>query len=690
MTTSHLSSLILYRLVPLGLLLLGTTARSAEPAKPGLAGFVKEHCISCHNAEKLKGKLNLQPFADDASTADVNLVKRIHEVVATQEMPPEDVPQPSAESRERFLAEVSKSIEAARSEAAEKLLEPGWGNLVDHRTLFTEPKVRRAATPARLWRLSPHIFMQRANTLSRMPMLAPKRNQGGDGLHPAFAYMTPSHTFRDDASAHAFEQATTELLFDVCWDIAGFQTLADSPRLDPRVAEFRRQPSQSDDDWRKLIVLQLQLALRRPPREGEADGLLAMARKTESEAGLDAALQSVFTAVLLKPEAVYRFEVGDGTHDEFGRVFLAPYELKYAISYALTDAMPDAQLEEAATNGKLTTRADVRREVRRLLDDFKTSSPRLLRFFQEYFEYTNAPAVFKDHRLTNAIFARERVDDADELVLHVLKRDQQVLRHLLTDDSFFIASGGLPKREPVEFRYRRDLLPDYGFPSDWQWEQQQPLRPAVGRRSGILTHPAWLLAFSDNEKNQAIQRGRWVQMKLLGGTVPDTPIGVDAKLPTDPHLTLREKMDQVTGASYCWNCHQRMDPLGLPFEQFDDFGRWRETELGRPVNTAGNIAVGVPEVDGPVADPFAMLERLAASEHVEQVFVRHAFRYFLGRNETLDDGPTLIDAHRAYREQGGSFKALAASLLTSDSFLYRRVSDQAKTASTAAIIPKKN
>jgi hypothetical protein len=298
--------------------------------------------------------------------------------------------------------------------------------------------------------------------------------------------------------------------------------------------------------------------------------------------------------------------------------------------------------------------------------------------------------VFKDHRQANAIFATDRVDDADDLVLHVLERDQQVLRHLLTDDAFFIASDGLPKREPVERRYRRDLLPDYGFPSDWQWEERQPLRPVVGRRSGMLTHPAWLLAFSDNEKNQAIQRGRWVQIKLLGGTVPDTPIGVDAKLPTDPHLTLREKMQQVTSAAYCWNCHQRMDPLGLPFEQFDDFGRWRETELDRPVNTTGNIAVGIPEVDGPVADPFEMLERLAASEHVEQVFVRHAFRYFLGRNETVDDAPTLIDAHRAYREQNGSFKALTASLLTSDSFLYRRVTDNAKTASAAGITPQSN
>jgi hypothetical protein len=107
-------------------------------------------------------------------------------------------------------------------------------------------------------------------------------------------------------------------------------------------------------------------------------------------------------------------------------------------------------------------------------------------------------------------------------------------------------------------------------------------------------------------------------------------------------------------------------------EQFDDFGRWREEEKGRPVVTTGEIRIGDPALDGPVKDPFEMMERLARSERVEQVFVRHAFRYFLGRNETLDDAPTLIDAQRAYRAKGGSMKALVASLLGSDSFLLRQ------------------
>ena len=61
------------------------------------------------------------------------------------------------------------------------------------------------------------------------------------------------------------------------------------------------------------------------------------------------------------------------------------------------------------------------------------------------------------------------------------------------------------------------------------------------------------------------------------------------------------------------------------------------------------------------------------SEQPEQVFVRHAFRFWMGRNETINDAPVLQAAHKAYRDNGGSMKALLTSLLTSDAFIYRRV-----------------
>ncbi|MFK7909475.1 MAG: DUF1588 domain-containing protein [Akkermansiaceae bacterium] len=193
-----------------------------------------------------------------------------------------------------------------------------------------------------------------------------------------------------------------------------------------------------------------------------------------------------------------------------------------------------------------------------------------------------------------------------------------------------------------------------------------------GERLGILTHPSWLVSHSDAMDNHAIHRGIWVRERLLGGGIPDVPITVDAQLPDEPNKTLRERM-RVTRAKSCIVCHEKMDPLGLPFEMYNHVGVFRTTELGKPVDTSGEIVdSGDPKLDGPVKDALEMIRKLSESERVEQVFVRHAFRYWMGRNETIHDAPVLQTAHKAYRDSGGSMNALITSLVTSDAFLYRR------------------
>lgn len=192
-----------------------------------------------------------------------------------------------------------------------------------------------------------------------------------------------------------------------------------------------------------------------------------------------------------------------------------------------------------------------------------------------------------------------------------------------------------------------------------------------GQRLGILTHPSWLISHSDAMDNHAIHRGRWIRERLLGGGIPDVPITVDAMLPDEPDHTLRERM-RVTREDYCWTCHEKMDPLGLPFEMYNHAGLYRETELGKPVDTAGEITdSGDPTLDGEVTNAIDMIQKLSKSVRVEQVFVRHAFRFWMGRNETINDGPILQEAYHAYKDSGGSMKALLVSLLTSDAFLYR-------------------
>lgn len=244
----------------------------------------------------------------------------------------------------------------------------------------------------------------------------------------------------------------------------------------------------------------------------------------------------------------------------------------------------------------------------------------------------------------------------------------------------------------------------YNLPSNnrvaeqkWAWPLEQPFEMPKEQRAGLLTHPAWLAAYSLNEDNDPIHRGIWVFERLLAGVLGDVPPDVDAAVPTDPHMTLRERMEPLRNER-CWKCHRKMNPLGEPFEMFDDWGRYREQHYfdengeiytrrdgdfdrklkegkltARKVDASGEIAFsGDPKVDGKVKDAVEMMHRIGRSARARQSFIRHLFRYFMGRNEMLSDSRTLIEAEQAYLDNGGSFKALVVSLLSSDSFLYRK------------------
>lgn len=224
----------------------------------------------------------------------------------------------------------------------------------------------------------------------------------------------------------------------------------------------------------------------------------------------------------------------------------------------------------------------------------------------------------------------------------------------------------------------------------WNYPVKQPFR--IENRKGILTHPAWLIAHSKNTHNDPVVRGKWVREKLLAGRVPDVPITVDAQIPEDHHKTLRNRLESVTHEPECWKCHESMNPLGLPFEIYDDFGRFRTEEpLEHPENVIGKknkrydiykalkidstgelTGTGDPSLDGEVTDAIDMIGRIAKSDVARQSIIRHAFRFYMGRNEMLSDSQTLINADKAYLKSGGSFKAVIVSLLSSDSFIYRK------------------
>lgn len=586
-------------------------------------------------------------------------------------------------------------------------------------------------------------------------------------------------------------------------------------------AAFKRERESetgADDAGINALIEELYARIfERPPSESERAENRDLLKLLMGKIQRQQAIAKLIESLILNTEFAYRHEFGTGEADEHGRRMMSPRDASYALAYALTDSSPDEELQKAAREGRLNTREDYEREVRRMLkrrdrwtiidegvqaanlNPSVTNQPiRKLRFFRDFFGYSKALKVFKDDSRFGAGRHEQAVsrliEEADMLVEHILQKDERVFEELLTTDKFYIFHNGdneamTAASESLKSIYKKfkdtnweewqpeDVAPHEEFLREhWEFQREKEgdypkiLRklqhmmkglvlhfsegqsgalpymkngmgfwhggPVLGRsgqqmrgeqvttywnldwrtwdyptnqpakipnRKGILTHPAWLIAHSQNLETDPIHRGKWIREKLLAGTIPDVPITVDAVIHPDKDKTLRQRMEVRTGDSYCWRCHQKMDPLGFPFENYDDFGRFRlQEKLEHPDNLikkadrkvlnefgaslaeyktlpvdARGVLKGTddPKLDGDVKNAFDLIDRLAKSDKVRQSIIRHAFRFFLGRNETLADSKALIDADKAYLDSNGSFDAVVVSLLTSDSFIYRKPKD---------------
>ncbi len=682
--------------------------------------FLARHCVECHGEKNSEGELDLTKLNPDMkASADGARWALVIEKMENGEMPPREKPQPAPESIESMIRWARAEIKRANKHFAKREAYEN-GNLVPHAALFNPQQVPPFDAGVRVRPVSPEIY---ASFLKQSAKDKPTNQP-----------FSPSAgtTFRDMGDAKIDEPISVVLLNNA---------LAIVERMTAHVVEdgkivkatgdrdlvalFDPAAPPTDAQVKTAITFMFQRFLRRPPTAAELENFVALMKRNTAQAGQAVGARYTLAGVVLLPEVIFRMELGGGQPDAKGRRRLTPREIAFALAYALTDSGPDPQLLAAAASGGLDTDEGVAEQVRRMLADAKFDKPRILRFFREYFGYDKAPEVFKEQDASGTALdyryhsPQTYVQDTDRLVEHILERDQNVLRELLTTNKSFVAYKNAAEskqrviKERAQFQAEAEKNPEkyktkvfkpsvmlvyesYGLDD---FPDEQPADLPGDQRAGILTQPSWLVANSTTLENHAIHRGKWIRERLLGGVVPDVPITVDAQLPIAPEKTLRERM-AVTEQAYCWQCHQLMNDLAYPFEQYDHFGRFRRGEQvldleataknaekvdpkGRkldlgpvmrdaPLRTDGLVAhVGDPALDGPVTGAVELMKRLAASERVEQVFVRHAFRYWLGRNESLGDAASLQAAFKAYKEGGGSMRALITALLSSESFLYR-------------------
>lgn len=678
---------LLMAMALLAFAVLALPTRSYEPEpqptnKSEVAPFLKEYCLRCHGPSKSKGDLTFHDLArSPAKQAEV--WKKIRDQIEAGTMPPKAAKQPRDDQRRQFVQWIAGEFRQAG--VADGRAHPSRGNWVDHDALFAARMPKGStASRGRLWRITGQAYEEFIQELNGQHRLGFK-TYGPHRVRPPWE-LAPQKGFRDYSSQHRIGEAELEHHMRNAVRVA--KAMVAGLRKRGAIKELSEFVEAKEPPGQEQVKAAAQAVfdgvLGRKPSQEELDRYAGFLGGSVKTLGAEKAVEQLLVAILFHPEVMYRVELPRENAD---RALMAPRDLARALAYALTDREPDEALLKAAAAGKLARPEEIRAQVVRILQERTIAKPRILRFFQEYFGYTEAIEVFKDSATRKAAGFRGKndwhpnffVSDTDRLIESILADDKNVLRELLTTPKTFALTGdtkqatGVKKNATKPFSlFAQTALDIYEIDiKRADWAEDRAFEMPKQHRMGILTHPSWLIAHSTNFDNHAIDRGRWIRERLLGGKIPEVPVTVDAQLPDEPEHTLRHRM-RVTTEAYCWKCHQHMDPLGLPFEQFDHFGRFRLTELKKPVQTSGRVEQsGDPELDGPVQDPFELLRKLAASKRVEQVFVRHAFRYFLGRNETLADGPALVEAHRAYVKSGGSMNALIVSLLTSDAFLYR-------------------
>ncbi|MEM7387734.1 MAG: DUF1587 domain-containing protein, partial [Verrucomicrobiota bacterium] len=89
------------------------SAKVGDFAK-GIQPLLENHCYDCHGGKKTKGKVDLTGYSSWSNLeANPELIEKMIEALAKNEMPPEDEAQPSDDQRTLMLSELSSAFDRA-------------------------------------------------------------------------------------------------------------------------------------------------------------------------------------------------------------------------------------------------------------------------------------------------------------------------------------------------------------------------------------------------------------------------------------------------------------------------------------------------------------------------------------------------------------------------------------------------
>jgi hypothetical protein len=400
-------------------------------------------------------------------------------------------------------------------------------------------------------------------------------------------------------------------------------------------------------------------AWRRPLTAEEAARLGAVYATAARAGGPELGLKMLLEAVLVSPNFLYRFELGD-QRQPGALTQLTDYELASALSYTLWDGPPDAKLYALAAAGKLTDPAVRKAEAARLFASLPRAPAALTSFIEQWLRTDGLPAAGKDPMMFPMY-------------------DKQVARDLLGEtrrlvESVVFEPGGdrsLHTLLTVPYGYVNSKTAKiYGVKRRGGDLAKTDLDPH--ERRGLLTQAAFLAAHADADTTRVVDRGKFVREDVLCGEVPPPPddFKFDETKITDD-MTAREKLTEHAKNPFCANCHALFDGIGFALEAYDAVGRYRTTDKDKPLDLTGSL----PLPDGTTlyfASFVDLVEQLSARREPYACFASHYIGYATGRAAKALAACEREPILRAFFDSGYRLDALVMAVIASPGFAVRR------------------
>ena len=392
-------------------------------------------------------------------------------------------------------------------------------------------------------------------------------------------------------------------------------------------------------------------AFRRPVSDEEMRPYLTLAGQYLSENGdFWAAAKFGVRAILTSPNFLYLAET---TPSDSQNRKVSDHELAARLSYFLWSSMPDDELRAAADRSELSDPTVLLRHVERMLSDPKSSA--LTENFTGQWLGLRKLGEMPPDPEKNRAYYEDKLEDAmrEETRLffaHVLSENRSILEFVDSDYTFLNAA----------------LARHYGLSEVKQDGFQKVSLNSDSHRGGLLGHGSILTATSNGVETQPVVRGIWVLENLLGTPPNPPPPDVDPIEPdTRGVATIRQLMEKHRNNPTCYECHRKIDPIGLSMENYDYVGAWRDRYSKQlPIDSSGELPDGTT-IPGPSGIKKFLLDR---PEQFTRCLTEKLFVYALGRRLSFADRGDIDQIVSSMPRHNYGFRDLIQQIVASEAF----------------------